>query len=74
MPTYSYKNDYRQNQSVGLAAQELSLLVSETSWLKVVDPLFKTAGGGSAIPIKIVGTRDQPSFGLDKRRVFKRSK
>jgi AsmA-like C-terminal region len=41
--------------------------------LKVVDPLFKQKDGtGSAIPIKIGGTRSAPAFGLDTRRVFKR--
>ena len=38
--------------------------------LKIVDPLFKRDGGGSAIPIRITGTRTNPSFGLDRRRVF----
>ena len=33
--------------------------------LKFVDPFFKRRGGGSSIPIKIVGTRSQPEFGLD---------
>jgi len=40
--------------------------------LKVVDPLFTKDGGGSAIPIKIEGTRHDPKFGLDVRRVFKK--
>ena len=40
--------------------------------LKIVDPLFSAAGGGSAIPIKISGTRRAPSFGLDAGRVFSR--
>jgi hypothetical protein len=41
--------------------------------LKVVDPLFKQKNGsGSAIPIKIAGSRSAPDFGLDVRRVFKR--
>jgi len=40
--------------------------------LKPVDLLFKWDGGGSAIPIKITGTRNAPAFGLDKGRVFKR--
>ena len=39
--------------------------------LKVVDPLFKGNNGGSAIPIQISGQRDNPSFGLDKGRIFK---
>jgi hypothetical protein len=41
--------------------------------LKVVDPLFANKQGkGSAIPIKIGGTRTDPDFGLDVRRVFHR--
>jgi hypothetical protein len=40
--------------------------------LKVVDPLFNKRGGGSAIPIHIRGRRDDPEFGLDVRRVFRR--
>jgi hypothetical protein len=41
--------------------------------LKAVDPLFKQRdGSGSAIPIQISGTRDDPSFGLDVHRVFHR--
>jgi hypothetical protein len=40
--------------------------------LKMIDPLFKREGGGSAIPIKIEGTRGQPKFGLDTGRVFKK--
>ena len=48
-----------------------------TGWrsllLKVVDPLFKQKdGSGSAIPIKIGGSRSAPDFGLDVRRVFRR--
>jgi AsmA-like C-terminal region len=40
--------------------------------LKAIDPLFKREGGGSAIPIKIEGTRGEPKFGLDMGRVFKK--
>jgi hypothetical protein len=40
--------------------------------LKAIDPLFRKEGGGSAIPIKISGTRNNPQFGLDFGRVFKR--
>jgi hypothetical protein len=41
--------------------------------LKLVDPLFeKRGGGGSEIPLKISGTRNNPSFGFDKRRFFQR--
>ena len=41
--------------------------------LKIADPLFSRNGGGSSIPIKIEGTRNDPKFGLDMERVFKRS-
>jgi hypothetical protein len=41
--------------------------------LKAVDPLFKQKdGSGSAIPIKIAGSRNAPQFGLDTKRVFKK--
>jgi hypothetical protein len=41
--------------------------------LKLVDPLFKQKDGtGSVIPIKVGGTRSDPDFGLDVRRVFRR--
>jgi hypothetical protein len=38
--------------------------------LKLVDPLFSRPGGGSAVPIAISGTRNDPKFGLDKSRVL----
>jgi len=40
--------------------------------LKVIDPLFKREGGGSSVPIRISGKRSDPSFGLDRSRVFHR--
>jgi hypothetical protein len=33
--------------------------------LKAVDPFFKGKNAGAVLPIKISGTRDSPSFGLD---------
>ncbi|MBI2822984.1 MAG: hypothetical protein HYX74_12245 [Acidobacteria bacterium] len=33
--------------------------------LKVLDPFFKKKGAGSVLPIKITGTLNEPSFGLD---------
>jgi hypothetical protein len=36
--------------------------------LKAVDPFFKKDGAGAVIPIKITGTREHPSFGLELRR------
>jgi len=40
--------------------------------LKPVDFILRKSGGGSAIPIRITGTRTEPRLGLDKSRVFKR--
>jgi hypothetical protein len=40
--------------------------------LRLIDPLFGKDGGGSAIPIKVTGSRSDPSFGLDKGRLFSR--
>ena len=39
--------------------------------LRAVDPLFRR-GGRTVIPIRITGTRNEPSFGLDVKRVFTR--
>jgi hypothetical protein len=42
------------------------------SWLlKLADPLFRR-NGLTVVPLKVDGTRDQPHFGLDLKRVFKR--
>jgi hypothetical protein len=34
-------------------------------FLKALDPFFKGEHGGTSLPIKITGTKDHPSFGLD---------
>jgi AsmA-like C-terminal region len=34
-------------------------------FLKAVDPFFKGKQGGTELPIKITGTKEHPSFGLD---------
>ncbi|MGI8991275.1 MAG: AsmA-like C-terminal region-containing protein [Bryobacteraceae bacterium] len=38
--------------------------------LKVLDPLFRKKGAGAVVPIRITGTRSNPSFGLDVGRVL----
>lgn len=40
--------------------------------LKVVDPLFKRDGAGAVIPLSIGGSKDDPQFKLDFKRVLKR--
>jgi hypothetical protein len=37
--------------------------------LKVVDPLFRK-NGQTVVPLRVTGTREKPSFGLDVKRVF----
>jgi hypothetical protein len=40
--------------------------------LKAVDPFFEKKGAGTVLPIKISGTRDSPSFGLNIGRKAKK--
>jgi hypothetical protein len=37
---------------------------------RLVQPFFRRPGGGSRLPIRVAGTRDKPSFGLDFKRAF----
>jgi hypothetical protein len=36
--------------------------------LKLVDPFFSKDGAGTLLPIKIQGSRENPSFGLELHR------
>jgi hypothetical protein len=38
---------------------------AKSFFLKAVDPFFQGKNGGSEVPIKITGTKNHPSFGLD---------
>lgn len=40
--------------------------------LKVVDPLFKGKNGGALVPIKVNGTREHASFGIQFGKVLRR--
>ena len=40
--------------------------------LKPIDPLFRRNGAGTHLPIRISGTVNQPSFGVDTKKVFAR--
>ena len=55
----------------GTAKLEAKLSQTTTGFksflLKAVDPFFQKKGAGAIVPIKITGTRDKPSFGLDLR-------
>ena len=36
----------------------------------IAQPFFRRPGGGSKLPIRVVGTRSKPQFGLDLRKAF----
>jgi uncharacterized protein involved in outer membrane biogenesis len=38
---------------------------AKSFFLKAVDPFFSKKGAGTLVPIKVTGTKDHPSFGLD---------
>lgn len=42
-------------------------------FLKLFDPFFRRKNAGTVLPIKIIGTREKPSFGLDVRSLLHRS-
>jgi hypothetical protein len=42
--------------------------------LRPIDPLFKGKGAGTVLPIKIGGTKQHPSFGLQFGKILKRFK
>ena len=42
--------------------------------LKAIDPLFEGKGAGTVLPIKITGTRGQPSFQIEIGKVLEREK
>lgn len=41
-------------------------------FLKLVDPIFRRKGAGAIIPIRVRGTREDPKFGVDVGKIFKR--
>jgi hypothetical protein len=53
---------------------DASLAETTTGFKSVVarlaQPLFRRPGGGTALPIRISGTRSKPAFGLDVRRAL----
>lgn len=53
----------------GKARLQAELSHTMTGWksvlLRAVDPFFKKDGAGAVVPFKIIGTRDDPDFGLD---------
>ncbi len=65
----TYNMDGGQLDFRGKLRTQAKLSQTITGWKSVVlkpfDPLFKGKDGGAEIPIKITGTRENPSFGSD---------
>jgi hypothetical protein len=67
---YSMKNgdiDFHGHLNIDVKLSQTTTGVKSVA-LKLVDPFFKQAGGGSSIPIRITGNRSNPHFGLDLHR------
>jgi hypothetical protein len=43
---------------------------AKSFFLRLADPFFRKKGGGSEVPIKVGGTREEPDFGLDVKRAL----
>ena len=62
----------------GMLLMDATVSQTQRGWrrfaLKPFDPIFgkKGGGGGTEMPIKIQGKRNQPAFGLDRGRLLKR--
>jgi hypothetical protein len=70
--TYGLLNgqiDFRGELRTDAKVSEMTSGV-KSFFLKLIDPLFAKKGQGAVIPIKIGGSPDAPSFGLDVGRVF----
>jgi hypothetical protein len=65
----TYNMDSGQLDFRGKLALEASLSRTTTGvksvFLKAVNPFFRGKNGGTELPIKITGTKDQPKYGLD---------
>ncbi len=64
-----YDSERRKLDLRGSARLEAKLSQTTTGFksflLKAVDPFFAKKSAGAVLPIKITGTRDSPSFGLN---------
>lgn len=71
----AYALRQEQLQFAGTVYMDAKLSETATGWkswlLKAADPVFRR-NGRTRIPIRISGTRNDPKFGLDMKRVFRR--
>ncbi len=72
--TYSLRHEQINFQGTVLIDATISQMTSgfKSVLLKAVDPLFRRKGKGTVLPIKISGSREDPKFGVDVKRVLTR--
>jgi hypothetical protein len=58
--------DFRGTATIDAKLSEATTGV-KSFLLKALDPIFKTNKAGAVIPIRITGTRQNPSFGLNRK-------
>lgn len=64
-----FKGDLRMKAKLSQTTRGI-----KSFFLKAIDPLFKGKNAGTVIPIKITGTRQHPSFGIQVGKIFSRIK
>jgi hypothetical protein len=81
--TVQLAGDYRLRQESldfkGMLLMDAKISETQRGWrrlaFKFLDPIFARKGGdGTALPIKIEGTRENPSFGLDAAALLHRKR
>ena len=67
-PRGTVPSDLPASDYVVISVTDTGTGMSEEVLSKAVDPFFSKDGAGAVLPIKITGTRQNPSFGLELRR------
>jgi hypothetical protein len=72
--TYGLRDELMDFKGFFLADASLADMTSGVKSLlaRLAQPFFRRPGGGTKIPIRISGPRANPTFGLDRGRVFDR--
>jgi len=72
--TYGLRDEMMDFKGFFLADASLADMTNgfKALFARLAQPFFRRPGGGSRIPIRILGARSNPTFGLDVRRVLNR--
>jgi hypothetical protein len=73
--TYGLRDELMDFSGYFLTDASLSDMTSgmKSMLARLAQPFFRRPGGGSRIPIRISGMRSNPKFGLDMKRVLRKS-